>query len=131
MQRSADWFEQAQWDLAHAEHVVGAGFHDWACFSSQQAAEKACKAVLQSFGADVWGHSVADLLEAIGERASVAEELTDIALELDKAYIPTRYPDAHPSGSPSTRYTKREAERMISFAKQITTFCQSLLPGAQ
>ena len=120
-----------KWDLAHAEHVVGARLCDWACFSSQQAAEKAYKAVLQSYGADVWGHSIADLLEAIEEHVAISEELTDIALELDKAYITTRCPDVHPSGSPSTRYTKREAERMVSFAKQIVTFCQSLLSRAQ
>lgn len=27
----------------------------------------------------------------------------------DKAYIPTRYPNAHPSGSPRRRYTQAEA----------------------
>ncbi|MBI4493722.1 MAG: HEPN domain-containing protein [Chloroflexi bacterium] len=34
------------------------GFHDWACFSAQQAAEKTVKAVLQRLGAEAWGHAV-------------------------------------------------------------------------
>jgi len=41
------------------------------------------------------------------KKYEVTEELKDAALELDKAYIPTRYPDAHPTGSPRDRYTIR------------------------
>src|SRR5712691_8821674 len=33
----------------------------------------------------------------------------DAGLELDKTYIPARSRNAHPSGSPRTRYTKGEA----------------------
>ena len=62
MERSADWMEQAQGDLAHARHDLEQGLYDWACFSSQQAAEKAAKAALQRIGGEAWGHSVADLL---------------------------------------------------------------------
>ncbi len=126
-QRSQDWFAQALWDLKHGIADLAGGFYDWACFSGQQAAEKGCKAVLQSFGAEAWGHSVADLLTAISEQTQVKEELIDIALELDKTYIPTRYPDAYPSGSPSTKYTKKEAERMLAHAEQIVRFCEGLL----
>jgi HEPN domain-containing protein len=50
----------------------------------------------------------------------------DMALELDKAYIPTRYPDAHPSGLPRRRYTRTEAERLIVYAEQILRFCEGL-----
>ena len=46
-----------------------AGFYEWACFISQQAAEKAAKAVLQRWGAEAWGHSVVRLLEAVAGRA--------------------------------------------------------------
>ncbi|MDA2938673.1 HEPN domain-containing protein [Acidobacteria bacterium AH-259-A15] len=53
--------------------------------------------------------------------------MTDIALELDKAYIPTRYPNAHPSGSPRTRYTQGEASRLIAYAERIVEWCQDLL----
>lgn len=65
MERSADWMDQAQGDLAHARHDMAAGFHDWACFSAQQAAEKAAKAVLQKLRVEAWGHSAADLLEEL------------------------------------------------------------------
>lgn len=127
MERSADWLDQAQGDLAHAHSDLEGRFYDWACFSAQQAAEKGVKAVLQRAGGDAWGHSVADLLEIVGQSHAVAEELLNAALELDKAYIPARYPDALPSGSPRRRYTRNEAERMVAHAGQIVRFCEGLL----
>ena len=127
MERSADWLDQAQGDLAHAKDDVARGFYDWACFSAQQASEKAVKAVFQRLGAEVWGHSVADLVEELTQHTGEAATLRDMALELDKAYIPTRYPDAHPSGSPRRRYTLSEAERLVAYADQIVGFCARLL----
>jgi len=101
MERSRDWMDQAEGDLAHARSDLREGFYDWACFSAQQAAEMAVKAVFQRLGAEAWGHSVADLLAELAPHHAVSETLRDAALELDKAYIPTRYPNAHPSGAPA------------------------------
>lgn len=127
MERSSDWFEQAERDLAHGRSDLEGRFFDWACFSAQQSAEKAAKAVLYRAGNDAWGHSVADLLSAIQTFAPITETLVDAGLELDKVYIPSRYPDAHPSGSPSRRYTRTEAERALEHAEQIVQYCKSLL----
>lgn len=127
MERSGDWWDQAQGDLEHARNDLAGGFFDWACFSAHQAAEKALKAVFQRRGDEAWGHSVADLLDALGGGAAAPADLRDRALELDKSYIASRYPNAHPAGSPRRRYTRAEAERLIAHAEQILGFCQSLL----
>lgn len=127
MERSRDWLDDAQGDLDHARSDLERGFYNWACFSAQQAAEKAMKAVFQKMGAEAWGHSVADLLSALAQRREVPQGLIDRGLELDKAYIPTRYPNAHPSGSARSRYTATEAERLIDYASEIIQFCESLL----
>ena len=71
---------------------MGAGFHEWACFSAQQAAEKILKGVYQHLGGEVWGHSVKSLLEGLPARAGVTLELVDCGRILDRFYIPTRYP---------------------------------------
>ena len=127
MERSKDWLDEAKGDLEHARNDVRGGFYNWACFSAQQAAEKAIKAVFQRMGAEAWGHSVADLLMELSKKHDVPEKLSDEALELDKAYIPTRYPNAHPSGSPRSRYTKEEARRLIGYGERIVKFCSDLL----
>lgn len=127
MERSADWMDQAQGDLEHAESDLERGFYDWACFSSHQSAEKAVKAVFQRKGAAAWGHSVRDLLEELRQSVSMPDGLIDAALEIDKAYIPTRYPDAHPNGAPRRRYTRAEAERLTTHARSIVQFCEGVL----
>jgi len=127
MERSRDWLDQAEGDLEHARSDAERGFYEWSCFSSQQAAEKALKAVFQRWGAEAWGHSVADLLAELSRQTPVPEDLHGAALELDKAYIPTRYPNAHPSGSPRRRYTREEALRLLGYAERIIRFCADLL----
>jgi len=131
MERSKDWMDEAEGDLEHARSDLERGFYNWACFSAQQSAEKAVKAVFQKMGAEAWGRSVADLLEELSRELPVPEELMDAALELDKAYIPTRYPNAHPSGSPRSRYTEGEARRLIEYAEGIFKFCSSVLSQIQ
>jgi HEPN domain-containing protein len=127
MERSKDWLDEAQGDLDHARNDLKGGFYNWACFSAQQAAEKATKAVFQKMGAEAWGHSVADLLKELAKTHALPDGLLDAALELDKAYIPTRYPNAHPSGSPRSRYTSQEATRLITYAAKVVDFCSDLL----
>lgn len=127
MERSRDWIEQAQEDLRHAKSDAEHGFNNWACFSAQQAAEEAIKAVFQKMNAEAWGHSVADLLQELSKTHGVDKKLMDQALELDKAYIPTRYPNAHPSGTPASRYTTEESKRLIGYAENIITYCSNLL----
>lgn len=127
MERSKDWIDEAEGDLEHARNDVKGEFYNWACFSAQQSAEKAIKAVFQKMGAEAWGHSVIDLLKELSRVHEVPNVLINGAIELDKAYIPTRYPNAHPSGSPRRRYIEQESIRLIEYAEQIFQFCKNLL----
>lgn len=61
------WIEQAVADLAAAQDSLRTLHFEWACFQSQQAAEKALKAFLYSKGrTSVISHSLADLVRAAG-----------------------------------------------------------------
>lgn len=126
-ERSADWMDQAHRDLEHARSDIAGGFYEWACFSCHQAAEKAIKAVFQKLGAEAWGHALDELLHALERAHPVPEEIMEAAVEVDKGYIPTRYPNAHPSGAPHQKYTRREAERMVADAERIVRFCEGVL----
>jgi HEPN domain-containing protein len=120
---------QADGDLTHARYSLEVGHHDWACFAAQQAAEKAVKAVFQSLHAEAWGHAISELLQALNVSRPVPAAIREAALELDKVYIPARYPDAHQFGAPVSLYSSEEAERSIAHADEIVRFCKGLLPG--
>lgn len=123
VERSKDWIAQAERDIGQAKASLRDGFYEWACFASQQAAEKAVKALIQSRGGESWGHSVASLIEALPDDIR-PDNLRDKALELDQAYIPSRYPNAHPESFPGKTYTRGMAERLIEYSQEIITDCK-------
>lgn len=129
-ERSADWFAQAERDLESARRQLEGGFHEWACFASQQAAEKAIKGVYQKLGGDAWGHSVVQLLQGLADRVRVDEALSDCATTLDRHYVPPRYPNSWAQGSPSEYYRREDAEHAIRCAEEILRFCHGILAGS-
>jgi HEPN domain-containing protein len=126
--RAGDWLRQADADLAHARHALSGSHHEWACFSAQQAAEKAAKAAHEQLGQEAWGHSVTELLDALQEDVpAIDSRLLDRARALDKLYIPTRYPNGLPMGAPVDYYTRAEAERAIADAEVILAVCRGVV----
>jgi HEPN domain-containing protein len=122
-ERSADWLGQARKDLEKAKLDVEWGYFEWACFTAQQAAEKAIKAVFQHLHGDAWGHGTKGLLEALPNRDTIG--LMDDAKLLDKFYIPTRYPNGLPSGIPHDYFTRKDAEGAIEASTRIYEWCES------
>lgn len=125
MNRARDWLEQAKSDLKHAKNSLQMGDYAWACFAAQQSAEKAVKALFMKHNSIAWGHSVSELLENLPKPLQSNTELIEKAKKLDKYYIPTRYPNAHPSGPAYKFYTKEEAEEAIKICEEVINFCVS------
>jgi HEPN domain-containing protein len=123
-ERSRDWFRQAEADLRHARNARNAGDYDWAAFASHQAAEKAIKAVFQKLHLEAWGHVLSDMLYHLPDTVNAGPALIDSAKELDKHYIPTRYPNGFERGAPVDFYTLGEADRAIGHAEAIVEFCR-------
>lgn len=123
-ERSRDWLRQAEADLRHARHARDDGDYDWSAFAAQQAAEKAIKAVFQCLHLEAWGHVLSVLLASLPEGAQPPAALIDASKELDKHYIPTRYPNGFERGAPTDYYTHREAEHAIGNAEGIIEWCR-------
>jgi HEPN domain-containing protein len=123
-ERSSDWFRQAEADLRHARHARDDEDFNWAAFAAHQAAEKAIKALFQKLHLDAWGHVLSALLQELPGPAHPAAGLIDAAKELDKHYIPTRYPNGFERGAPVDFYTRGEADRAIAHAEAILEFCR-------
>jgi HEPN domain-containing protein len=122
-----DWLRQAQRDLDLARHALAAQSFEWACFAAQQGADKGIKAVFLKANRSAWGHSVSALLQQLPPPFQAEESLVAAGKELDKHYIPSRYPNAFPQGAPCDYYTAEEAQRAISHTEHILAFCATLL----
>ena len=129
MNRSADWLhqaqaDQAQADLAQASLSAEAGHHEWACFASHQAVEKALKALHLQQGQQSWGQglgrSYRELPTAVVEQlAAAVTDLEDRLRVLDALYIPTRYPDSLPEGAPTDHFGRLQSSDAISHARAL------------
>ncbi|MGQ9468150.1 MAG: HEPN domain-containing protein [Anaerolineae bacterium] len=115
------WFRQAQADLEVAYALRRGGYYAAACFHSQQAAEKAMKALFYSQGSRVvLGHSVRELALQ-GEKLDPSfANVREAGALLDQFYIPTRYPNGLPPPAiPSQSYTASQADMALEAAEQV------------
>lgn len=110
--RAKDWLNQAKNDLKWAEESLKQGFFSQTCFISQQAAEKAIKAIAYHQEYDVRGHSIAKIAQAIG----INSEVEKAGKSLDVFYISARYPDALPEGAPFEFFEVEQASKAIKDA---------------
>jgi HEPN domain-containing protein len=123
-ERSRDWFRQAEADLRHARNAREDADYNWSAFAAHQAVDKAIKAVFQRHHLDAWGHTLSVLLVNLPEDLRPPTELVDQAKELDKHYIPTRYPSGFERGAPVDFYTRREADLAIANGEAILEWCR-------
>lgn len=124
MNRAKDWLAQAGHLLEEARWDMKGKFYDGACFSSQQAAEMAVKALCQEKKVEGWGHSITGLLEKLASSAAIPGAIVGAGKALDKFYISTRYPNGFESGAPKDYYTEKDAREAIEYAEKIINFCR-------
>ena len=114
---------------------TSAGHHEWACFASHQAAEKALKALHLSHGQQAWGHglgrSLQDLPEAVRDSLNQAvPDLLDRLRVLDAFYVPTRYPDSLPEGAPTDHFGRLQSQDALRHARALIDAIRAALAGA-
>lgn len=114
------WYGQAAHTLESAQRDFDEGDYAWACFKAQQAAEYGCKGLLRGYGKMALGHSVLRLLNEMRTGGiAVTEDLLRSGRLLDRHYIPPRYPDAYPAGSPFEFYDRETAREALEHARLI------------
>jgi HEPN domain-containing protein len=127
MERSADWLRQAKRDLAKAKLDLDEGFYEWCCFTAQQAAEKAVKAVYQYRNESARGHSVTKLLLGLRGKLKATENLLNAGRILDRYYIESRYPNGFPEGSPMDFFDEKIGQEAYDAADKIVRFCSDIV----
>lgn len=107
------WARQAQADLERIDYNFRGGYYDLVAFLSQQAAEKALKALGYFLGERpkvLHTHSTAALIDALSERLPALAAHSKAARTLELHYVPSRYPNGIQAGYPAIFYTREVAE---------------------
>ncbi len=118
-ERFRDWLDEALDDLSAAEILFREGKYSKVCFLSQQAAEKAVKALMiHALRRYDEIHSVGELLRRINAPRSLVEK----GELLDRHYVPSRYPNAWPYGAPHKHYRRRDAEEALEAAREVVDY---------
>lgn len=125
--RHKDWLRQDERNLKSAELNMQNGLYEEACYESQQVGEKAVKALLNYINKEVRGHSITFLLKFAN--IDVPDEIIKCAQELDKQYIPSRYPDVYDQGIPADYYNEDNAKECINCAKKILNWVKGVVGG--
>ena len=128
--RSADWVDQALRDLEQAEQSMQADRHEWACFAAHQAVEKALKGLNLALGQQAWGHTLTRLWAVLPQQdwqPAPPEGLEDRLRLLDGFYIPTRYPDSYPEGTPGEHFGRLQSDQALLHARAITEWIRAAL----
>ncbi len=120
------WLRQAENDLQFARVGLREGYYAQVCFQCQQAAEKAVKSIHYGLLGKriVHGHSLVELAEGLNMEPGLRGELA----VLDQYYIPTRYPNGLPGGTPYEVYTQSQAESAVQVCSTVIDLARKSLP---
>lgn len=123
------WLDESLWDLETATVLHREKRYNAAVFYAHQAAEKAVKALLYYVNEAPWGHSVRVLLERYlkGRGLNIDRDLLRCARELDRHYIPSRYPNAHPGGTPHEAYDEETSNDALKASNKIIDYVKGII----
>jgi len=128
---SQPWIDQAERDLEVARHLASQAFHEWACFTAQQSAEKAVKAIRLLLGTPIDAikkHDMSDLLAEIPALHPRPDPQLARATLLDAHVQAARYPGYRGKGpdAPCKTYQASDSAGAIVIAESVLAFCKPL-----
>jgi HEPN domain-containing protein len=130
MLRDQDWLGEAHAELEAARHLLAGGHWSWCCFTSQQAAEKALKALCEHFRDFQVGHNLNVLLQTVEAHTSVPEPARRACARLNRYYIATRYPDAFSQGVPAEQFFEADGREALTDAQEVVRLADAIIGTA-
>lgn len=124
MQRATDWLREAQAELDAARNLFEGRHWSWCCFTAQQAAEKALKAICEQLRSPQVGHNLNLLLQAIEAQGPVPPSVRTACGRLNRHYIPTRYPNSFDRGAPVDQFFEGDARQALEDATEVVALAQ-------
>ena len=128
-EQSKRWLKQSEYDLSEAKEKLNGKSFAYACFYSEQSAQKAIKAFLIYNGKRfITIHSVGELLKEASLINNLFAPLVEAGKTLDRYYLSSRYPDALPEPAiPYESFTFSEMKEAVSIAQKIFDACKKAI----
>jgi HEPN domain-containing protein len=123
------WFRQSEDDYRFVKYLKKEeDFFDKGSFMAQQAGEKALKSCLYATGKRrVIGHSLYEMADELSKQDNRFRNIVSASKRLDRYYIPTRYPNGIPGGSPFQVFDKEDLNKAFEDLKMIIDICRQFL----
>jgi HEPN domain-containing protein len=123
------WWTQALDDRVFVHYLARERcFFDKGCFIAQQAGEKALKACLYAEGRrEVLGHALVEFVSDLSQRESAFAAITNHTARLDRYYIPARYPNGLPGGTPFETYTAQDLSAAVEYMDAVFAVVERFL----
>ncbi|RLG69686.1 MAG: DNA-binding protein [Candidatus Iainarchaeum archaeon] len=116
------WIMRSEMDLRSAQVLLKEGLFADSAFHSQQAAEKALKAVyLKKFRKPFLGHSIVFMVKEL----KADKKIIDAAKELSLHYVAARYPDFDEDFF--SIYDEDTAKRLLNLARVVVRWAKKEL----
>jgi len=120
------WMNEAENTFKSANVDKENRFYNWCCFKCHQAAEFALKGLLYGLGLTLFGQSLTKMTKDLKKQKINITSILTACKKLDLHYIPSRYPNAHPTGSPFEYHDENIAEEAIINARKIMDFIKGI-----
>ena len=127
MIRSEDWLREGRAELRAAQDLLKGQHWSWCCFTCQQSAEKALKAICEHFRSPQFGHNLNILLTEVVAHTKMDDEIRQGCASLNRFYIPTRYPDAFDKGAPADQFFEHDAHQAVTDAEKVIALASRVI----
>jgi HEPN domain-containing protein len=117
MEEVSQWIDKAEHDFRTAEINLRENVYDASAFFSQQAAEKALKALYILRNKRLW--KIHDLYE-ISKKLNAPKQISGLCEELTQHYIATRYPN-------EVKYSREDAEEALEQSREVIAWVKKSL----
>ena len=122
MNRTKDWLQYSEELIEIADILMDKGWFSWSCFTSQQAAVAAIKALLSKFDEPTFGDNLIALLRTAKENISIPANVKDSCQKINGYFKTCRDLESKPDGTPLSNYSLEESQEAKNHALTIIRF---------
>ncbi len=122
MSRTKDWLQYSEELVKIADLLMDKGRFSWSCFTSQQAATAALKAILFKMEEPTFGDNLIALLRTVKENIAIPDDVKDACHHINDYFKTSRDLENKPEGTPLNYFSLEESQKAKSDALTVIRF---------